>query len=276
MDIHFIIITVATEYNDQLKQFKESCKINNVPYKILGLNTIWKGGDMTNGTGGGQKVNLLKEELEKWGNKQLKSTIVLFSDSYDVIVLSSAYEIMEKYIQFFKNRIVFSTEKCCWPNPSLEKYYPITESNYKYLNSGGFIGNAYEIYNMIKNIPIKDSDDDQLYYTKIFLFTPFLIQNEWIGQLPLRIFDAKRCNNNSMILDYTCEIFQTLNEALDDIIIEKNRIKNIKQDTYPCIIHGNGPKHIKNYLNELNNTLFTPFYISNADPKGSACVNVIR
>ena len=45
------------------------------------------------------------------------------------------------------------------------------ESNEKrFLNSGGFVGYASDVYEMISNKEeIHDDDDDQLFYTKIFL-----------------------------------------------------------------------------------------------------------
>jgi hypothetical protein len=47
----------------------------------------------------------------------------------------------------------------------------LVESNEKrFLNSGGFIGYASDIYEMITSKEkIEDNDDDQLFYTKIFL-----------------------------------------------------------------------------------------------------------
>jgi hypothetical protein len=47
----------------------------------------------------------------------------------------------------------------------------LVESNEKrFLNSGGFIGYASDIYEMIHSKEkIEDNEDDQLFYTKIFL-----------------------------------------------------------------------------------------------------------
>ena len=49
--------------------------------------------------------------------------------------------------------------------------YPLVERNEKrFLNSGGFIGYAWDIYEMITSKEkIEDTEDDQLFYTKIFL-----------------------------------------------------------------------------------------------------------
>jgi len=40
------------------------------------------------------------------------------------------------------------------------------------LNSGGIIGYATDIYDIIADSNLKDDDDDQLFYTKIFLNKP--------------------------------------------------------------------------------------------------------
>ena len=240
MNTNFIIISVATDYTEGLNRFISSITKYNIEYKMLGLNTIWNGGDMEKGSGGGQKVNLLKTELNSWNNEQLSSTIILFSDSYDVINVSTKTEILNKYYNIINhnpNIILFSTEKICWPNPLLEKYYPQTEYSYKFLNSGGFIGNAKCILEIIKEQNIKDNDDDQLYYTKIFLFN-----------------NKSLTTNKKIQLDYNCEIFQTLNNAINDITINNsnNRLTNNIFNTKPCLIHGNGPKNIKQLLQKLN------------------------
>ena len=188
------------------------------------MNDTWNGGNMDKYPGGGQKINLLKKELHTWDTEKLKNTLLLFSDSYDVINLSSESEIIQKYNRISKMSILFSAEKICWPDKTLKKYYPIASSDYKYLNSGGFIGNAYDILDLL-HMKINDNDDDQLYFTKIFLF------------------DNKDTNNVPKIkLDYNCEIFQTLNGSSiqDNIYIHKNRIQNNNNSTIPSIIHGNG------------------------------------
>ena len=40
---------------------------------------------------------------------------------------------------------------------------------HRYLNSGGFIGYAKDVYELITAEDLKDTDDDQRYYTKLFL-----------------------------------------------------------------------------------------------------------
>ena len=59
-----MVISVATDKTDGYKRFERSCQIYGLPLRTLGMGQVWQGGDM-NYPGGGWKVNLLKEEMEK-------------------------------------------------------------------------------------------------------------------------------------------------------------------------------------------------------------------
>jgi len=165
----FVVITVATEDNENLDRFRKSCSYYNIPYIILGLGDEWKSGEAENGVllepGGAQKIHYLREELKSWPD--LEDHIILFTDSYDVVFNSSPKEILEKF-RNFRTEVVFSTEKTCWPDENLASDYPKSSTEYKYLNSGGFIGYAPKIMEIIDvDIPIET--DDQLFYTNFFL-----------------------------------------------------------------------------------------------------------
>jgi hypothetical protein len=233
------VISVATENTAEFKRFERSLNIQEIEYKILGMNTKWQGGNMEMGPGGGQKINLLRNELMNWNKDLLTSKTVLFTDSYDVIALTNSCEILTKYNSICdSNTVLFSAEKSCWPLKQLDIFYPETDSEYKFLNSGGFIGNAERILNLLEK-KIENCEDDQLYYTKIFLF------------------DNKVDNiMNKIMLDYSCEIFQTLNDAFDDIdIVNKKRLYNKYTNTFPCLLHGNGPREIKEHFNTLSESM---------------------
>jgi hypothetical protein len=233
------VISVATENSEEFKRFEISLNIQEIEYKILGMNTKWQGGNMEMGPGGGQKINLLRSELMTWNKERLNKYTILFTDSYDVITLTNSTEILNKYNSICDNdTVLFSAEKNCWPLKQLDIFYPETDSEYKFLNSGGFIGNAERILNLLEK-KIENCEDDQLYYTKIFLF------------------DNKIDNSiNKIKLDYGCEIFQTLNGAFDDIdIVNKKRIFNKYTNTFPCLLHGNGAREIKEYFNKLSESI---------------------
>ena len=101
--------------------------------------------------GGGFKVNLVKTELESIAASQ-PDLIVLFTNSYDVIVQTDQTEILTRFKRDFNNaRVVFSADKLCFPNEELAKDYPEVTTGYPYLNSGGFIGYASDLYDLISS-----------------------------------------------------------------------------------------------------------------------------
>ena len=89
--------------------------------------------------------------------------------SYDVIATQEPEKVVEK----FKNsgaRILFSAEEVCWPDASLTSLYPeVSDKEKRFLNSGGIIGYASDLYEILTEKAINDDEDDQLYYTLIFL-----------------------------------------------------------------------------------------------------------
>lgn len=213
------------------------------------MNEKWEGNDMSKGSGGGQKVNLLKKYLQnlKISESNKKKYLILFSDSYDVICNANYKEIIAKYLEF-KSDIVFTAECYCWPDKSLAKDYIKTNTVFKYLNSGGFIGTIESINHITKN-NINNYDDDQLYYTHTFLK---------INKINL--------NNIIIKLDYNCEIFQAINGVFNDLDIDfnKSRLINNITKSNPCFIHGNGDINSKLFLNQLCNYLplnWRPIYL---------------
>lgn len=234
----FVVITVATEENENLARFRKSCSYYNVPYIILGLGDDWKSGNAENGVllepGGAQKIIYIRDELRSW--PELDDHIVMFTDSYDVVFSAGPEEILEK----FRNtdaQVVFSTEKTCWPDSELQDSYPQNESEYRYLNSGGFIGYANQIMKIIDQ-DVDITYDDQLFYTEKFL-------------------DISKNDIEFIKLDYNQSIFQTLNQAITDVEqSDSGRFINLVYKTKPCVIHANGPSWVKKFLKEKSLYMF--------------------
>ena len=232
-----VVIAVATDENHPgYKNYIHQLRKYGIHYKILGLNKPWKGGDMEIGTGGGHKINLLNEELSSWDKNELNSTILLFTDSYDVLINSTENTILNRYYDAMTkynkhNCVLFSAEKACWPDISLACKYPNNNSPYLYLNSGGFIGSAHNIYSLIREATISNTDDDQLFFTNIYL-------NDKLKE--------------RITLDYNCYLFQTLSDSILDIAFHgQHIIRNIQFNTYPLVIHGNGPQEYKQFMYNL-------------------------
>jgi len=79
----------------------------------------------------------------------------------------------EKVVEKFKTsgaRVIFSAEKICRPDVRLKNLYPeVGENEKRFLNSGGIIGYASDLYEILTDRHVNDDEDDQLYYTLIFL-----------------------------------------------------------------------------------------------------------
>merc|ERR1719347_2381893 len=230
-----LVISVATDRTDGFKRFERSCQIYELPLRTLGMGQVWQGGDM-NYPGGGWKVNLLKEETEKLKDKE--DTLVMFTDSYDVVIAAKKEAILDQYDKFGAN-VVFGAENFCWPDASLKTKYPEIKTGMRFLNSGGFIGPASTIYQMLLDGgEIENTDDDQLFYTKIYL-------------------DEELKSKHMIKLDHKAELFQNLNGEQENIELRfagnEPFVQNLVYNSMPKVIHGNGPSKL--FLSTLGNYL---------------------
>lgn len=82
--IDLVVLTVATQWTESLQRYLRSGKVNELNIQVLGLGQEWEGGDVRLGPGGGQKVNLVREELEKIVKEKGSNDdlIVMFTDRY--------------------------------------------------------------------------------------------------------------------------------------------------------------------------------------------------
>jgi hypothetical protein len=227
------VLTVATQKTDGYRRFMQYAQDFNLSVEVVGMGKTWTGGDIANYPGGGQKINLLKPVVKKW--KDDKNTLVMFTDSYDVIIADGEDSIISKF-RDFNAQIVFSAEGFCWPDRSLAPKYPKVALGKRFLCSGGFIGYGNVVHDIIWDHEIKDTDDDQLYYTEIYL-------------------DESKRSDFGMKLDHRSHIFQNLNGAQEEVEIkyedDKSVGHNVVYGTKPAIFHGNGPSKI--FLNYLSN-----------------------
>uniref|UniRef100_A0A4W6BTV4 procollagen-lysine 5-dioxygenase n=1 Tax=Lates calcarifer TaxID=8187 RepID=A0A4W6BTV4_LATCA len=240
-DPNLLVITAATEETDGFKRFMRTTREFNYTVKVLGLGEEWKGGDVARTVGGGQKVRWLKKELCEPAAVNLVF-IVFCLCSYDVIFASGPEELLAKFSRL-GHRVVFSAEGFCWPDQRLAPKYPVVHTGKRYLNSGGFIGFAPDLSAMVQQWKYKDNDDDQLFYTKIYL-------------------DKTQRTKFNMTLDHRSRIFQNLNGAVDEVVLKferaKVRARNVAYDTLPVVIHGNGPTKLQlNYLGNYVPTAWT-------------------
>ncbi|PIK40153.1 hypothetical protein BSL78_23007 [Apostichopus japonicus] len=234
-EYELLVVTVATEETDGFKRFLRSTDKYDVNVKVVGMGEEWTGGDIVNWPGGGQKINLLKTALEEY--KDRDDLILLFSDSYDVIFTTGAEEIIRKFQEMDAN-LVISAESSIWPDPTLASQYPEPEVGYPFVCSGLYMGYAPYFWSALTYRDIADKDDDQLFYTQLYL-------------------DSSRREEWKIKLDHVASLFMNLNGARDDVKLlfegANSMLQNTKYRTVPAIIHGNGPSKL--YLNQLGNYL---------------------
>ncbi|XP_011701398.1 PREDICTED: procollagen-lysine,2-oxoglutarate 5-dioxygenase 3 isoform X2 [Wasmannia auropunctata] len=232
-----LVFTVASNETDGFQRYLRSAEIYGFRDKlnVLGLGEPWKGGNVVKYAGGGYKINLLRKALEDHQNDERK--IVLFTDSYDVIFLGDLSAIVERFLDTGA-RVLFSAEAYCWPDKSLTAHYPPVSRGKRYLNSGGFIGYVSDVYQILDTERIKDEDDDQLFYTTVYL-------------------NDELRTRHKIKLDHKSEIFQNLFGAVADVELRfkghEAYLQNIVYNTVPLVLHGNG--FSKLVLNSLGNYL---------------------
>lgn len=187
--------------------------------------------------GHGAKITLLYSALSQIRDK---STLVMLVDGYDVIFGAPLTEILAKYQDMVRDipekPIVFSAEMYCWPDDKIA-FYDVLDptqgkgkgmerqndvSPYRFLNSGGFIGPASDILELIAPMveTVDPQTDDQRFYTDRYLR-----------------------GDSSIQLDCQCNIFQCLANEMRTHLVwdeEQERWCNAMTNTYPSIMHGNG------------------------------------
>lgn len=160
-------------------------------------------------------------EAYKWCLRNTDEYFMLV-DGHDVIFCKEFSPIE------FSTDGFFSAEKNCYPNPLLSAKYPKTPYEWRFLNSGSYIYNREKFIDLYeRNIPFIGIDD-QLYFTELFL------------------------KGENISLDTNCQLFQSIAfESEGDFSWFNQEFHNLKTDTYPTILHGNGKadmRKIKNWL----------------------------
>ncbi|XP_015269070.1 PREDICTED: procollagen-lysine,2-oxoglutarate 5-dioxygenase 2 isoform X2 [Gekko japonicus] len=240
-----LILTVATKETDGFHRFVQSAKHFNYTVKILGKGEEWKGGDALNSIGGGQKVRLLRSVMETYADQE--DLVVMYVDCYDVLFAGGSEELLKKFQQA-NHKVIFAADGLIWPDKRLSDKYPVVRSGKRFLNAGGFIGYAPYVNNIVQHWDLQDNDDDQLFYTKLYI-------------------DHLKRERINITLDHKCNIFQTLNGAVDEVVLKfedgRARAKNSLYDTLPITLHGNGPTKV--LLNYFGN------YIPNGWSRETGC-----
>ncbi|MBZ4042605.1 glycosyltransferase domain-containing protein [Flavobacterium hibisci] len=233
------VITVINDVNNaNFNLLKLSCFVNGLKLITLIANNDFSTRRI--------KDYLLLDYLSDDSIDQ--NEIIFFTDGTDAVFTASENEILSKYYSFNK-KIVFSAELGCWPDPGMSSEYPEINSKtpYKYLNSGGFIGVAKDIKELLQE---NDFDLNKFPRSNQYLWTK-------------RYFK----NTDKIALDVNCEIFCVFftdvaeeyfpgfeGDDLDynqyyehkkewfnaNFTVNGTRLQNNLTKTLPCHLHFNG------------------------------------
>lgn len=221
----FKVISVATE-SAKADNLVVSAQNHGIKVELLGVSEKWQGGVMADGPGGGHKVHYLRSRLRNVDDHD----IIMFVDGYDVVINDTQEELVKRFKQFGAD-VVFGAEPPCWPDESIADQFPEVHTRNRFLNSGGFIGRAVVIKEMLKE-DIAKADDDQLYYQKIFLSKKYNIK-----------------------LDVENYLFQCVSHTANSLSVQNGQVYNSQTGCYSCVLHGNGGDDDKKAYKRLVNIL---------------------
>ena len=247
----FHLYTVASDESKMTKLY-QSAKIADIT-----VNRI----EVLHWTGFIDKILLMKQIVDDMD----MDDIVCFVDAYDVLVFSDAEEIVRKFRASGKS-ILLSSELNCYPPENRDRYDLIEyftfeadeaagtwgtdktrcfTTNYKYLNSGGYVGYAGAIKRMFQWKTVDEIREmclhggDQNFFTQYYLeyaLSPYTKKD------PTHHVGSDRFSMETNIgLDSKQEIFQSMYRVnLGDFAFFRGRLYNHVLRTYPCFAHFNG------------------------------------
>lgn len=207
-----VVLTYIYADNVETGKFMASCARNSLPVH----NCFSRKKFMGNGHALGDFYRALVKLKEQY-------EYVIYSDGGDTFFL--------KTFTPPSNELIYSTEKACYPHPSLAAQYPPTRmpnNPWRFLNGGNWCS------------PIQLAID---FFNRYKLNTH---TTDISGQHELMLAYLEAIKEGFPIrLDEECEYFQTIAfEERGDfrVVLEDNIpfVKNLITNTTPSVIHGNG------------------------------------
>lgn len=205
-------VTVATKPHKNLDRLLERAMKYGWSVEVLGMGDKrlqeW-------GKGFGVKIECLQRFLHTVPPEEL----VLFTDAYDILPCDAAEEVQRRYQLLGAPPVLFAAEANCHPDKERSREYPPLRpaALYRYLNSGAFLGRAGVLKQLMESAPYKIADDDQRYWTTLYLQNRSLIQ-----------------------LDDNAIVFQCMANCEGDILWRDGRWVNKNTGIAPSFLHLNG------------------------------------
>lgn len=235
-------ISVATKPHNVLDVLKKSLELKGEKLEVLGLKD--KPYNIGQDIPGSRILGLKLQEVYKFINRDYvhENDVVVFMDAFDVYFCGDKSTVLKRYKEMNKP-IVFGGEPSCYPDDTKQKLYPTTNSFFRFLNSGLFIGRVKELKDCMNNFSHEfiDEINDQLWWTNKFLERQDIIELDY---------------NNHLFLNCVW---------LREIEVVCNEGKVIFHNKTPLFIHGNGPSKdcIVPFLEYFRKTHMNNITISN-------------
>lgn len=184
-----------------------------------------------------------------------ENEIVLFTDGYDTILIGGEEQILKRYkLVSPESGIVISTERYCSPDPSLISLYPLVNTQYRFLNSGGIIGKVSEILLLLEKVNSLNLENkktvsnhyrwsNQYLWTQIFLKEKELnikldVNCELFQTIPNSIESGYKYAGVTNVEEREKMILNSIDAILNEFILNNGiSIKNVSTNTYPIHLH---------------------------------------
>jgi hypothetical protein len=203
------IFTFLTDEN-RIESLKKSANLFNVNITYI-QNKIWNGYV--------DKIIAIENVIKDIDDND----IICFIDAYDVLLNNTEDEIISRF-KDYNCDVLLGAELNCYPN-TYKNRFPDTTTNYKYINSGGYIGYKYAIKKIFTWKPLNEiyniciNGGDQTYFIEYYL----------------------NHMHENIKLDDRCLIFQNMHLVnWQEINFNTGKTYNTILNTYPCFIHFNG------------------------------------
>jgi hypothetical protein len=189
-----------------------------------------------------------------------KHEIVLFTDGYDAMFMCSESEIMAKY-RAGDRALIFTAEKNCWPYAVLASEYLPSPTQFRYLNCGGFIGEAGLIAELLttyrqppagtnsQEVDQKYLWSNQYYWTRVYMRHQDVIALDYqadifleVGsdgeQLLLKFGNVRQPRSEA---EQSAFYAQECERLRNECLFVDGRVLHRDTRTTPCQVHFNGP-----------------------------------
>lgn len=149
-------------------------------------------------------------------------THIMLIDAYDVVVMASEEELLERFVGF-GHPFVCQSEVNCWPDAEKADRYPACDTPWRFLNSGAYLAEREYLKDFFeKHGPLDPTVYDQRWFTDVYLK-----------------------DTSAIRLDTQCVMFQSLLGSWQHLSVENKKLSNTLTGTKPIVAHHHGGADIR-------------------------------